>query len=140
MVCTHLDPSPTILHQASGITLRPGRFNCDSDNVVYLLYCTKCPQVTYIGETSTKFRLRFNNHKLSIRQNKIGFPVAEHFNLANHSLSNLKFAILYGHFKTAQERSNRELKTILRLNTHNTGLNKDLAFMSFHARMHPDKV
>ena len=129
-VCKHLALSPTIFHGASGRTLKPGNFNCDTSNVVYLLFCNKCPHATYIGETSTKFRLRFNNHKLSVRNNNPGFPVAEHFNLPEHTLSDLKCVLSYGNFKSAQERCNRELKTIISLNTHRTGLNRDLAFMS----------
>ena len=110
--------------------MSPGNFNCDSSNVVYLLYCDRCPEITYIGETGTSFRHRFNNHKSSIRKNSPGFPVAEHFNLADHSFANLKVFILSGNFKTAQDRRKCEIKTILRLNTHKNGLNRDLDFMS----------
>ena len=40
--------------------------NCNSSNVVYLLSCKVCG-IQYVGSTSTKFRLRFNNHKSRIR-------------------------------------------------------------------------
>ena len=138
LVCKHIDTAPNIVHNATGTVLKPGKFNCDSDNVVYMLNCTLCPLATYIGETSTSFRLRFNNHKHSIRRNSTGFPVAEHFNLPNHSLSHLKCSILFGNFRTAQERRKREIKTILQLKAHTTGLNRDLSFMSTHARIAPD--
>lgn len=36
--------------------------NCNSSNVVYLLSCKTCGK-QYVGSTSTKFRLRFNNHR-----------------------------------------------------------------------------
>ncbi|KAJ8037537.1 hypothetical protein HOLleu_18374 [Holothuria leucospilota] len=40
--------------------------NCNSSNVVYLLTCKVC-DIQYVGSTSTKFRLRFNNHKSRIK-------------------------------------------------------------------------
>ena len=40
--------------------------NCNSTHVVYLLSCKVCG-VQYVGSTTTKFRLRFNNHKSRIR-------------------------------------------------------------------------
>ena len=35
-------------------------FNCYSSNVVYLLECTVCCGVQYVGSTCMPFRLRFN--------------------------------------------------------------------------------
>ena len=37
------------------------QLDCNS-NVVYLITCKVC-RLQYVGSTSTKFRLRFNNHK-----------------------------------------------------------------------------
>ena len=37
------------------------QLDCNSNNVVYLLTCKVCG-LQYVGSTSTKFRLRFNNH------------------------------------------------------------------------------
>ena len=36
-----------------------GRYNCNSENVVYLLQC-ECCRRKYVGSTKTKFRQRFN--------------------------------------------------------------------------------
>ena len=129
-LCGHIDTSPNYVDPSSGVTLIPGFFNCDSANVVYYFYCLKCPGVTYVGETSDRFRLRFNNHKHSIRHNKIGFPVAAHFNSPNHSISDLRFFILAGNFPSADKRKQFELKTILKLRSHITGLNRDLSILS----------
>ena len=41
--------------------------NCNSSYVVYLITCKKC-SLQYVGSTTTKFRLRFNNHKSRIRR------------------------------------------------------------------------
>ena len=40
--------------------------NCNSSNVVYLLSCKVC-HAQYVGLTTTKFRLRFHNHKPRFR-------------------------------------------------------------------------
>ena len=50
----------------------PGNYNCDSSNIVYFLMCNKCNYGNDVGETSTKYRLRMNNHKESIRDNHKG--------------------------------------------------------------------
>ena len=40
-------------------------FDCDSEEVVYLITCKKCG-LQYVGNTVTSFRLRLNNHKSSM--------------------------------------------------------------------------
>lgn len=129
-MCSHMMCDTTIIIPPTGITLRPGRFDCNSANVVYLLMCCKCPTVSYIGETQTSFRSRFNNHKASIRKNLNGFPVAEHFNLPDHNLGDLKFAIIQGGFNSADSRKQQELKFILRCKSQVHGLNKNMSFMA----------
>ena len=43
-----------------------GRYNCNSENVVYLLQCEICSK-KYVGSTKTKFRQRFNVYKSYFR-------------------------------------------------------------------------
>ena len=43
-----------------------GRFDCNSDPVVYLLECESC-NMKYVGSTKTKFRQRFNVYKSHFR-------------------------------------------------------------------------
>ena len=43
-----------------------GRFDCNSDHVVYLLQCESC-NMKYVGSTKTKFRQRFNVYKSYFR-------------------------------------------------------------------------
>ena len=43
-----------------------GRYNCNSENVVYLLQCEICNK-KYVGSTKTKFRQRFNVYKSYFR-------------------------------------------------------------------------
>lgn len=99
-VCDHMmvDQSLNLTH--SKCTIRPGRFNCDSENVTYILICSKCPEGIYVGETGTKFRLRFNNHSFSIRKNLKGFPVATH-------LTGLTTPFSTSSLQLSQEISNR---------------------------------
>ena len=42
-------------------------FDCDSQGVVYLITCKRCGK-HYVRSTVTPFRLRFNNHKSSLRR------------------------------------------------------------------------
>ena len=59
-----------------------------------------CNNGNYVGETSTKFRLRMNNNKKSIRDNHKGLPVAVHYNQTDHSINDLSCVILSGNFTT----------------------------------------
>ena len=47
-------------------TIFSGRYNCNSENVVYLLQCECCHR-KYMGSTKTKFRQRFNVYKSYFR-------------------------------------------------------------------------
>ena len=47
-------------------TIFSGRYNCNSENVVYLLQC-ECCRRKYVGSTKTKFRQRFNVYKSYFR-------------------------------------------------------------------------
>ena len=64
----------------------------------------KCDSGNYIGEISTFFRLRMNNHKKSIRDNNKGLPVARHFNKPDHLISDLECVILKGDFSYNDDR------------------------------------
>ena len=125
-VCHYIDTGNTVQIPGCNLVFYPPNLNCDSSNIVYIIFCTYCQDGNYVGETSTSFRLRFNNHKKSIRDNFPGFPVAEHFNLPNHSLKDLKFCIIGHNFPSTQHRKNAEIKWILKINSHTNGLNRDL--------------
>ena len=66
-VCNYVTPSSSF---TSHTTKRSYNINyqldCNSNNVVYLITCKVCG-LQYVGSTSTKFRLRFNNHKSRLR-------------------------------------------------------------------------
>ena len=94
LVCKSMMTS-TVIH-VPGIdkTIHPGPFNCNTSKVVYFITCNLCPSGNYISETQTSFRLRFNNHKSTIRRRVLNFPVSQHFNSPGHNISNLRFFIL----------------------------------------------
>ena len=73
----------------STVINKPPPLNCGSANVIYVVTCARCPKGNYVGETSTPFRLRGNYHKSTFRDNTVGFPVAEHFNLPGHGIKDM---------------------------------------------------
>ena len=125
-VCDILDTRNKLQIPGTSSTILPGNYNFDSCNIVYLLMCSKCDSGNCIGETSSRLRLRLNNHKKSIRDNSRGFPVAVHFNLPDHSLKNLRRVILRGDFKTTADRLICEQTLIHKFKTHSKGVNQDL--------------
>ncbi|PIK60737.1 hypothetical protein BSL78_02301 [Apostichopus japonicus] len=65
------------------------KINCLSKNVIYLIYCNIC-NLQYIGESKNTLRMRMTQHRSAIKTKKIYQPVANHFNLQNHSIENLR--------------------------------------------------
>ena len=101
-----VDTRPSFTLPGSPSIIKPGSFSCNSSYLVYLISCHEsCDgEGNYIGETSTKFRFRINNHKTSIRNNTPGHPVANDFNKNNHAANDLRCCILKGKFKSNKER------------------------------------
>ena len=128
-ICKHLTTDSEVKLSKSYV-IHPPNHTCDAKNVLYSIICAKCPGVSYIGETCTKFRSRFNNHKSSITKKHKDFPVATHFNLPDHSISDIKVCIFGGGYKSAEERKWAELRHIVESRSFETGLNKDLSWLS----------
>ena len=77
-------------------------FDCNSRNVVYLINCKVCG-FQYVGSTTTKFRLRFNNHKSRLRAHSRMLAVDKesddlvyrHFySLGHHGLSDVRIQLI----------------------------------------------
>ena len=66
--------------------------SCSSKNVVYLASCNKC-NLQYVGSTS-KFKVRFRNHKSSMLTNKKTCELAVHFNCTQHVISEISFIVI----------------------------------------------
>ena len=93
------------------------RMTCDSSNIVYLLYCDTCSNTQYIGETKNSLRTRFYQHRSNINTNT-GTHVTRHFNLQNHTLSNMKcLAIERVHTDDTEKRQERESFWIRKMKT-----------------------
>ena len=61
------------------------RFTCTSANVIYCITCTLCKKL-YIGETGRRLGDRFRFLRdVEIDDKDASKPVAQHFNLPNHS-------------------------------------------------------
>ena len=61
-VCKYVKDSKSLQYKVSQSIKIKGENNCNSKMIVYLVNC-KCCQQQYVGSTSTRFRLRFNNYK-----------------------------------------------------------------------------
>ena len=62
--------------------------NCKSNNVIYLLECTRCWK-QYVGRSEWPFYFRLNNYRHRIKSteyNKL-LPVEQHFRLPNHDFN-----------------------------------------------------
>ena len=90
--------------------------------------CRRCPAV-YIGEIGRNLRQRFGEHLRSIEKNLPGFPVAEHFNTAGHSIDD---ALVRGMMLSVDnaQRKRLEMRLIFQLGTsQQRGLNSDFRFL-----------
>ena len=89
----NINTNPTITGP-KGVPLKiSGNFSCNSSNIIYAISCNLCPKAIYIGETSNSFRHRMNGHRSDIKHNR-NKPVAEHFNKPDHTLDNLRLAVI----------------------------------------------
>ena len=87
-------------------------FSCQTSGLVYCISCRRCPAV-YIGETGRTLRQRFGEHLRSIEKNLPGFPVAEHFNRAGHSIDD---ALVRGMILSVDNAQRKRLEMRLRFN------------------------
>ena len=104
---------------SSNFTLTLGYLNPASSN----------PALVYIGETGRTLRQRFGEHLRSIEKNLPGFPVAEHFDTAGHSIND---ALVPGIMLCGEnaQRKRLEMRLIFQLGTsHLCGLNSDFRFL-----------
>ena len=84
----------------------------------------------YIGETNNSIKQQMNGHRSDIKhkRNKL---VVKHFNKTDHTLDNLRLAVIKEvKGKTKQQWEVEKQKIIFKLNCSYQGLNKDYSFMS----------
>ena len=85
--CKHITPQTFPQRPKSAHNIRD-HFTCQSENVVYYISCHRC-NCLYIGENGRRLWERFSKHLHNIQNRSCGFPVAEHFNSASHSLDDI---------------------------------------------------
>lgn len=89
LTCQHIITSTTFQSHTNGRRhATRGSIRCDTTNVVYLITCAACG-MQYVGETSGSLRDRLTQHRSTINTKK-NTPVALHFNLPDHSASDLR--------------------------------------------------
>ena len=65
-----------------------GHITCTTSNIIYLISCRICG-IQYIGETKNSLKKRFYGHRSTVKTQKLDTPVGQHFNLPNHSISDM---------------------------------------------------
>ncbi|XP_056418825.1 uncharacterized protein LOC130359365 [Hyla sarda] len=133
-LCQHICTNSEASHNNKTYNIK-GQYSCTTENVVYMIQCTKCDLGCYIGETSQPLNKRMDLHRSSInnhREKDYCTPVGHHFTQTGHSLQDLKIKILKGNFKNTQERKTFEAKMIVLYDSKNRGLNVDLSFLSHY--------
>ena len=86
--------------------------------------------MVYICETGKRLRERLGEDVRSIRNNSPGFPVAEHFNSASHSLNDIMICGLKRCSGDNTRRKKQEMKLIFELGTLKPdGLNINFSFI-----------
>lgn len=97
------------------------RLNCDDKCLIYLLTCKKCG-IQYVGQTTDKFRYRWNNYKSCYRKACKGIEVPqqhlhEHFLSENHGGLEEDVEITLIDKTDSSDPTTREQFWIYRLNT-----------------------
>ena len=97
---------------------------CETPQIIYLIFCSKCPTTRYVGETTNSLKTRFYLHRSHINKNT-GNHLTSHFNQPDHSLQNMRcHGIEIVRRPTLSARLNREAFWINKLHTlYPEGLN-----------------
>ena len=134
--CNFTAKTDTITSTGGSVHLNR-RFDCTATGVIYAILCQRC-HMLYIGETSRKLSDRFGEHLRSVegynrnsRYHGGGFPVAEHFNLADHSnIQDMKVTVVKQVNGGTASRQREERRLIFKLKTlAPSGMNIDFKFI-----------
>ena len=66
--------------------------SCKTENCIYLLTCGTC-NIQYVGQTTTTFNLRLNNHR-SFNKTEKNCPVTRHLKSTGHLYGDMKIQII----------------------------------------------
>lgn len=67
-------------------------YTCTSEWIVYILWCP-C-KLIYVGETKCDLKTRLNNHRYTIRKQRLDLPVPKHFSELGHNEWDLRCMII----------------------------------------------
>lgn len=125
--CKMITTSQTIKSSSGAIVKLRHDTNCITENVVYLISCSKCEK-QYVGETKGPLNKRMNGHRDDWRHRRFErSPVAEHFCSSEHDFLSHASVCCIDHNSewTDKARKTRESYWIRRLNTLKPcGINK----------------
>ena len=83
----------------------------------------------YIGETGRRLADRFREHRRDIINGRNDLPVPAHFNQPNHTLEDMKVAVLKAGLANQEYRKKQEMRLIFKYGTVGPrGLNQDFSF------------
>ena len=104
-VCKYLEPRERFISYRTGKRYTINyELDCNSSNVIYSLSCKVC-HAHYVGSITTKFRLRFNNHKARFRahsllsfegRNKDDLLYRHFSGLGHHGLEDVSIQLIDG--------------------------------------------
>ena len=114
--CPHVNLSRTTTTPKGQVNVT-GHHSCVTDNVVYCLTCTKCPSAVYIGETRRRLVDRFREHRRDVINGRNDLPAPAHFNQENHTLEDLKVAVLKAGLANQEYRKKQEMRLIFKYGT-----------------------
>ncbi|XP_069479435.1 uncharacterized protein [Ambystoma mexicanum] len=135
--CNNIMKGSYVRHPSNGQKIPLKDFaTCDTKSIIYGLSCP-CG-IYYVGQTQRKAKERWNEHKSNIRTNSVNSPVARHFSIKKHNISQLKVVILEIVNRAprggnhARRMNQREIFWIERLNSlAPNGMNEDYSLASF---------
>ncbi|PIK54128.1 hypothetical protein BSL78_08969 [Apostichopus japonicus] len=89
IICSHhIVESNSITSHSMQLTHKTkGHITCKT-LCIYLIACRVCG-IQYVGETKTTPKKRFYGHRSTVNTMKTETPVGEHFNLPNHTISDM---------------------------------------------------
>ena len=89
-----------------------GHFSCIMEYLIYCLLCTKCPSTVYIGETGHSLADHFREHHSDMINGINDLAVPVHFNSTNHTLEDMKVAVLKAGLVNQNYRKKQEMQGV----------------------------
>ena len=127
--CPYIKTGSIVKSSASTYKLElKEKFDCNTDNHIYLIECQvpRCNHIQYIGKTKDRVKDRFAAHRSDVNTQK-NKSLPNHFNLPGHKVSDMKVTVIEKVYnKNPLFLREREKYYMIKYNTrHQNGLNKN---------------